>query len=137
MQDNDNVKALYRISVALNSQKKELEAWGYIKKAYRLCPNDKPITELYNTLKIVKDEHDRKRNEDSKQKDESNDNNAQDNNDSSEEDEKSKSLKSAFKFSSKNKSKPDEKKDDEVEIEEEKVPKGMNNKSSTTFLRIA
>jgi len=61
LQENDNVKALYRISTALNSQKKELDAWGYIKKAYRLCSDDKPITELYNILKLYKDEHDRKK----------------------------------------------------------------------------
>lgn len=130
MQENDNVKALYRISLALNSQKKELEAWGYIKKAYRLSPADKQITDLYNILKLVKDEHDRKRNEQVKQEAKASNQNSSKNNDSqiidddsSEEDERSKSLKSGFNFSTnqKQKKKSD---DEEIKIEEEKIPQG-------------
>ena len=28
-----------------------------------MCPDDKPITELYNILKLAKDEHDKKKKE--------------------------------------------------------------------------
>ena len=137
LQETGNIKALYRISVALNSQGNQLEAWSYIKRAYNSCPNDKAILELYNKLKEVKEAHQKKTKEEKMKKeqdskveeiDEQNTTNKnseskqEDPNDSSDEDERAKSLKSGFKFSSEPKeSKPNKTEENDVKIEEEKT----------------
>lgn len=120
---------MYRISVALNSQGKQLEAWSYIKRAYAITPQDKAISELYTTLKSVKEQHQQKQKPETKSqkvepeqaKDEEleKDNN-KDNADSSDEDERAKSLKSGFKFTTDDRQTKQRQKE-EVKIEEEKV----------------
>jgi hypothetical protein len=117
LEEKNNVKALYRISIALNSQEHKLEAWPYIKRAYKDSPNDKAIAELYSSLKQFKDDNDKKNKKEQEKKDESKDE------DTKNESKKAKILKSAFKF---NKEKePESPKHDsdqeEVKIEEEKV----------------
>lgn len=128
LEETANIKALYRISVALNSQGKQLEAWSYIKRAYAITPQDKAISDLHSTLKTVKEQHQQKQKSDVKKeepeqskdeelkKDES-----KNDDDSSDEDERAKSLKSGFKFTSDEKQ-TTQKPKQEVKIEEEKVP---------------
>lgn len=84
LQENNNVKALYRISVALDKQNHQLEAWSYIKRAYNITPADKAISELYNTLQKVKDDHQKKKQK-SNEEEEKEDSGKQDNEDLSDE----------------------------------------------------
>ncbi|CAI2365404.1 unnamed protein product [Moneuplotes crassus] len=60
LEDNSNLKALYRISLGLKSQNNGLEAWSYIKRAYKIDPNDQNIKKLHSELKPIKDEFDAK-----------------------------------------------------------------------------
>jgi len=113
LEDTTNIKALYRISMALNIQNNQLEAWSYIKRAYKINPSDKAIKELYETLKVVKDEKDKEKESKLKQNESKDEKKHEINEDNDskimkEKDEviekevvseKAKKLRSAFKFS--------------------------------------
>lgn len=109
--DGNNVKALYRISVALDELKKPLEAWTYIKKAYSINKSDSAISELYEKIKVIKDEHTRQLLGNKKEESRKEDIDSSD-------DEQTKARKSGFKFSNSNEEKADKPK---VEEEEEKI----------------
>ena len=84
----------------MDGLKKPLEAWTYIKKAHSLSKNDKAIFELYEKVKVVKEEHTQKllgnkQNENGKDGNEDHD---------SSDDETTKNKKSGFKFSDDKKS---------------------------------
>jgi tetratricopeptide (TPR) repeat protein len=128
LEETANIKALYRISVALNSQGKQLEAWSYIKRAYAITPQDKAISDLHSTLKTVKEQHQQKQKSEAKKEEseqskdeEPKADEGKNDDDSSDEDERAKSLKSGFKFTSDEKQTTHKPKQ-EVKIEEEKVP---------------
>jgi hypothetical protein len=55
LDEPQNLKALYRISVALDSQTKPLEAWAYIKRAQGIDSKDKDISGLYSKVKTLRD----------------------------------------------------------------------------------
>lgn len=117
MEEKDNVKALYRLSIALNSQEHQLEAWPYIKRAYKQSPNDKAIAGLYSSLKQFKEDHDKKIQKEKEVKKEKSQGDEIKN-----ESKKAKILKSAFKFNKeKEPESPKHDSDEEVKIEEEKV----------------
>jgi tetratricopeptide (TPR) repeat protein len=123
LEDNTNIKALYRLSMALNSQEHQLEAWPYIKKAYKQAPGDKAIGELYDTLKKFKDAHDAQNKKASGKEETGKDGVDQDNKNDSK---KAKLLRSAFKFNQEKEREPESHERDsdqeDVKIEEEKVP---------------
>jgi tetratricopeptide (TPR) repeat protein len=121
LEDNTNIKALYRLSMALNSQEHQLEAWPYIKKAYKQAPGDKAIGELYDTLKKFKDAHDAQNKKTSGKEETKKDSVDQDNKNESK---KAKILRSAFKFNQEKEPESIERDSDQedVKIEEEKVP---------------
>lgn len=49
--------------MALDTKNNQLEAWSYIKRAYKIDPNDNAIESLYGTLKLVKDKNNKEREE--------------------------------------------------------------------------